>query len=159
QNKHFAHYAELSQEIASTPQQKLRAFFLIDQALRRKDDDNLRRAAARLAVELGRFRESLYKDALVHLDELKKRSKDAKDDQELLHLEARALAGSRKNEQAAEVYKGLTQHDQGCKNVRAWEERLALDRDVLKNVPGCDAVADQMVFVNKESIEAHQVAA
>jgi tetratricopeptide (TPR) repeat protein len=161
QDKHFAHYAELSQKLASNPQQQQRALALIEQALRRSSarlevpqQDSLRRTAAGLAVELGRYRKTFYDAALPYLDELRKRHKE---DEELYHLEARALAGTRKNDQAAELYTKISQL--WPQNVRAWEERLVLERDVLKNVPGCDDLAARMVEVNPKSVPAYHVAA
>ncbi len=160
QDNHFAHYAELSRKLASNPQQQQRALALIEQALRRSaradvaQQDSLRRTAAGLAVELGRYRKTFYDAALAYLEELRKRHKE---DEELYHLEARALAGTRKNEQAADLYAKISQL--WPQNVRAWEERLVLERDVLKSIPGCDDLAARMVEVNPTSVPAYHVAA
>jgi cellulose synthase operon protein C len=59
-------YALLIKELAKTPRQKLRAFYLLEGVLRRYTDrDDVRRAAAELGLQFGRFEESRkYLDAL-----------------------------------------------------------------------------------------------
>src|SRR5438105_3963336 len=64
----LAKYGLLRDRVATKPRARLRAYFVLEQVLRRDDQRlDVRRRAAKLAAELG-----LFADAKVHLDILRK---------------------------------------------------------------------------------------
>jgi tetratricopeptide (TPR) repeat protein len=153
--EHLAHYAELSKKLAGNPRQALRALYLIEEVLRREPGrDDFRREAARLSVDLGRLRKSLYKDALDHIKALQDGEGD---DDELRHLAARAMAGTGDFEKARVLYEQLS--EQAPENIVAWEERLTLVRDSLNDPTTADELVAKMIQKNPDSALAHQVAA
>lgn len=147
----LAKYAQLSHRLAANPRQKARAYYLLESVLRRGEGprEELRREAARLAVELG-----MAKDARRHLEQLRRAHPD---DVELMHLEAKAMAGELKFEPAVELYNDLLKRDKA--NVPAWSELLIIERDSLRSEAGGNDTAARMIEANPNSISARKTCA
>jgi tetratricopeptide (TPR) repeat protein len=146
----LAHFASLSEKQAVSPRQKLRPFFMLEQVLRRKPDrDDLRLQAARLAVDLG-----LYKEARHHVGELQK---SRPTDPDLMRLEARCEVGTGEFQKAFDRYREVT--EQKPDDIESWETAIVLLRERLSGADSTDDLVRLMIEANPRNTRARVVAA
>jgi lipopolysaccharide biosynthesis regulator YciM len=147
----LARHALLAERLAGAPKERARAFFLLEQALRRNGSrQDVRRRAARLALELDRVR-----DARHHLNALLDAGPQR--DAELLQLEARCAAKEKQFNKAADYYTKAVEREPG--NVEVCLELGSLLRGRLASPAEADAVVERMVAANKRSLAARLAAA
>ncbi len=142
----LARYAQLLDQTAQTPRERLRAVLALEQALRRQPDrEDLRLRIAELDLALDR-----PTDAQWHLEILRKNQPD---DGELESLTAQALVAERKYAEAAPWYDKAIEHDPS--RIEASVELADLYRSRLSKPTRADAVMDRLVSTNARSAPAY----
>jgi predicted Zn-dependent protease len=146
----LADYALLLNRLARNGRERLQAYFLLEQVLRRQPERaDVRREAARLAVEGG-----LWSAAREHLKRLRR---EVQQDGGLLHLLGRCALGQQDFTSAAACYAEAVQRQP--RQIDWWGEYAALLRHRLKDAPKADAAVAAMLEANKGSASARLVAA
>jgi tetratricopeptide (TPR) repeat protein len=146
----LARYGTLLRQAARTPQDLVRAFLVLEQALRRDAGRaDVRRQVAELGVRFGRFQQ-----AREDLDLL---LKDNPDDVALLQLRGLCELGDRKPDEAWKWYNRAIKAAPQDINLSADYAQLLRER--LDSPATADAVIDRLVARNPQSAPAHLAAA
>jgi tetratricopeptide (TPR) repeat protein len=149
-NEALARLGILLDEVAKTSRARARAFFILEQVLRREaDQPDIRRRVVRIALSIGRF-----SDAKQHLERLLRQSPD---DVELLQSMGRCAAGLRRYPEADECYTKALQ--QAPKNIELTAEYAEFLRRSMEQPALADLRIEEMVRANENSTEARVAAA
>jgi tetratricopeptide (TPR) repeat protein len=145
-NEALGQLGMLLDDLAKTPRARVRAFFILDQVLRRDPvRKDIRRRVVRITIALGR-----YSDAKHHLKLL---LDDAPEDAELFQFKGRCAAGEMKYEEADQWYtKAL---ELAPNQIDLSVEYAALLRNRLDLPLLANAQIEAMVRANDGSPEAH----
>jgi predicted Zn-dependent protease len=151
-NEALARLGVLLDELAKTSRARARAFYILEQVLRREaDQPDIRRRVIRIALSIGRF-----SDAEQHLKRLLPKSPD---DVELLQFMGRCAAGLRRQYDAEEWYTNALEKAKAPANIELAVEYADFLRRGTDPTPDPDAPVEAMVRVNENSSEARLAAA
>ena len=139
-------YGLLLDRIAKTPQEHLRAFFVIEQALQRDPRQaEWRRKAAQIAMDFRRF-----EDARAHLETL---LSDSPDDGEIELMLGRCDEETKQYKDAEARYEQAVQH--APHQIEGYVRLAELHRRELRKPKEADETIDAMVTANDKSARAH----
>jgi tetratricopeptide (TPR) repeat protein len=143
----LARYGTALDELATTPEQRLRAFLVLEQVLRREPSrQEIRRQLVRIAMHEQMQR---FTDARQHLETL---LREASGDAELEHALGRCHAAGGEFVQAAEWFEKAIRHAPG--QVDSYVALAVLLRQRLEQPQKADQVMEQMVSQNPKSFRA-----
>ncbi len=145
-----AHLSLLLEQTARTREERFQAFLEMEEVLRRSNDRNdIRRRDIGLALGL-----QLYTEAEVQI----KRLQDSdKTDGTVYDLYGQCLNATGRYPDAAATYKEATEYKPDL--VQAYGRRATILRQRLNDSKAADETIDKMVEANKESAQAHLIAA